>query len=117
MSDTYTPTTEEVRDAYADRKDFESQVRTGLHASEVESLAEFHRWLTAHAAQVRAEVLREAADRIEQEARADECTLHDVASVSDLPELSRVMLNGVTRSAERLRAMAASPVHDEGEKR
>jgi hypothetical protein len=97
---TYTPSNDEVRESY-------QQADDGIDFKSVyyERGREYDRWF----AQVRAEALREAADRIEREARADECALHDVARVSDLPELSRVMLNGVTRSAERMRAMAASP--------
>ena len=66
----------------------------------------FDRWLAAHDAAV----LRAAADRIRIEAGADECGLHDVQRESQLPEPSRVMLNGVTRSAERLRELASRPV-------
>ena len=42
------------------------------------------------------------AAKIRADMGRDECGLHDVLSESDLPKLSRVMLNGGTRFAERL---------------
>ena len=59
MSD-YTPTTDEVRDAYVD---------TGWAAdgslSDPRDPDEFDRWLAAHDAEVRAQALREAADELD----------------------------------------------------
>ena len=50
----YTPTTDEVRDAYGYWSD------SGPHAPP----DEFNRWLAAHDAEVRAQALNEAADKI-----------------------------------------------------
>lgn len=47
----HTPTTQEVHDAYVDRKDFETQIRTGLHADDTASTVGFYRWLATHDAQ------------------------------------------------------------------
>tara|TARA_B100000700_G_scaffold110520_2_gene124515 strand:+ start:2456 stop:2818 length:363 start_codon:yes stop_codon:yes gene_type:complete len=101
--DEYTPTTEEVRADHARSltyPKFVSPIRA----------RQFDRWLAGllegERARARTEALREAAERITREAPADECAMHLVMRVAELPYLSRVMLNGVTRSAERLRAMA-----------
>lgn len=119
MSDTYTPTTEEVRDAYADRKDFESQVRTGLHASEVESLAEFHRWLAAHDAQVRAEALALAIDTSTRYRCCSHC-VEDPSYHEDNPPDSHTTPCGTWRhpcGAGGDDPVSAPPAHNEGGKR
>ncbi|MAP64027.1 MAG: hypothetical protein CMH34_09865 [Microbacterium sp.] len=118
-ADEYTPTTEEVIRGYRLPRpvvdpqredesfaDYISRVSIEGHGLQVQSEAAARRWLEGERARVRAEAFREAAERITREAPADECAMHDVMRVAALPHLSRVMLNGVTRSAERLRAMA-----------
>lgn len=45
MSDNYTPTTEEVREAYLDRKDFEDAVSFIERRGDEVATAEFDRWL------------------------------------------------------------------------
>ena len=54
----YTPTTEQVRNGWIDN---------GTH--EERDGAEFHRWLTAHDAEVSAKALRDYADEMEVEAQ------------------------------------------------
>lgn len=89
MSDKYTPTTEHVRAHYTfDQGD----------TWKPERKEDFDRWL----AEVRASAIEEAASRVEASARIDECGMHDVTGVHALPYLSQVMLNGVTRTRERL---------------
>lgn len=56
MSDAYMPTTEEVREAIAEWAWSRRMFRPELAVSDNK---EFDRWLAAHAAQVRAEALRE----------------------------------------------------------
>lgn len=57
-------------------------------------------------AQIEAAALRNAADTIRAEAGTDELGMHQMMHEDELPQLSRVMLNGVTRAAERLRDRA-----------
>lgn len=66
VTNEYLPTTEEVREAYVDRKDFEAQLRSGLHADDFESAGQFNAWLVAHDAIVRAAALRNAANDLPQ---------------------------------------------------
>lgn len=47
MSDQYTPTTVEVRFAYTDRRDFDSQIGLGDGPGDEEAGAEFDRWLAS----------------------------------------------------------------------
>lgn len=51
MSD-YTPTTEEVREAYLDRKDFEDALSFIERRGDEVAAAEFDRWLAANNAKV-----------------------------------------------------------------
>jgi hypothetical protein len=55
------PTTDEVRDAYVDRKDFEDQVARVDRRGDATAEAEFDRWLAQHDRQVAAKALRDAA--------------------------------------------------------
>ena len=64
--------------------------------------------LREHDAKVAAGALEDAARDIPQEGRRDECFMHDVFRVDQLPEPSQNMLNGYTRFAERLRSRAAA---------
>lgn len=58
MTDEYTPTTEEVREAYLDRKDFEDAVSFIERRGDEVAAAEFDRWLNT----VRAEAWDEGYD-------------------------------------------------------
>lgn len=75
-----------------------------LDAGEYEAM--FSRVEFAWISSVVTHVLREAAEKMRREAGGDECALNDVSRESQLPQSSRIMLNGVTRAAERLRAEA-----------
>ena len=63
----YTPTTEQVRVAYQDHRDFQSIMKGLDRPGDVEAGREFDRWLSAHDAEVKAEALREAAKAHEAE--------------------------------------------------
>lgn len=73
---------------------------------------QFDRWLAAHddelTERVRAEQREADAREIRAEMARDELALNDVMYEHQLPQLSRVMLNGATRFAERLTARSAS---------
>lgn len=64
--------------------------------------------LAEHDKQVAIKALREAAADIPEQMRMDELALHQLSYVNQLPDLSKVMLNGATRFAERLVACAAA---------
>lgn len=59
---TYTPTTEQVRDAWTDQRCMDLD---GDHAEGCSSGKAFDRWLTEHDQQVKAQALEEAADRMD----------------------------------------------------
>ncbi|MDY0829106.1 hypothetical protein SK224_08185 [Microbacterium sp. BG28] len=100
MSDTYTPTTEEVRDAYANF--FEGHRAISRRRA-------FKRWLAAHDAQVRAETLREAARWYWN--NADETMRQTIPQGNNYVSVPQWLMD----KAEEIDP--ASPVHDEGEKR
>lgn len=58
---TYTPTTEEVREGYAESGLEEKTYLEQEHTRKL-NLAEFDRWLEAHDREVKAQALEEAAD-------------------------------------------------------
>lgn len=75
MADEYTPTTEDVREAWAKRNALyrstsltsighRAHVATNADRYSAEDYAEFDRWLAAHDREVAAKALREAADEV-----------------------------------------------------
>ena len=64
MSDEYTPTVDEVRDAWIDARIGYGFDRENIHDREERLHAAFDRFMAAHDAEVKAEALREAADDI-----------------------------------------------------
>lgn len=61
---TYTPTTATIRAEYAGRVEAWEMTYAEQEAARAEEVVEFDRWLKAHDAEVRAQALREAADKI-----------------------------------------------------
>ena len=61
---TYTPTTATIRAEYAGRVEAWEMTYAEQEAARAEEVVEFDRWLAAHDAEVAAQALSEAADRI-----------------------------------------------------
>ena len=61
---TYTPTTATIRAEYAGRVEAWEMTYAEQEAARAEEVVEFDRWLKAHDAEVAAQALREAADKI-----------------------------------------------------